>query len=693
MPGFHEKLEPIKPHTADSLTLERKKAQFPVRAMSEHIMGKEWLDRQEKALAILHAEPEIFNRDDRYFHSREQKLDLALKAERRLVELLRQGKISEDDIQMITHILDEKGPFGLHRAMFTPTLELQANEEQKEMFLTKARNYEIIGCYAQTEIGHGSNVQGLETTATFIEETDEFDIHSPTLTACKWWIGSLGIACTHAMVMARLIVRGKDYGPHPIVVPIRSTEDHRPLPGVLVGDLGPKFGFNTMDNGYVLFDHVRVPRFNLLQRFITVLRDGTVSRPPNVDPKVTYGTMVFVRSSIVENMAKELTKALTIAVRYTAVRRQFQGKTDKPTPAGNAESPVLDYSIVQFRLIPILAKNYALLATSRIFLVRYKEYIEQLNRGDFSMMKDIHATSCGLKRWSSDVCISSIDVCRHVCGGHGFSQFSGLNEFFTNVYPNKIWEGDNYLLTQQTARYLIKTLGKIRAGKPVEDTMSSRYLRTYVNSNVAKPAFAGLSVAQLAESPTAQLSLLAYRAAALADSLLKSMAKGQSWNQSLVAMPRLVDAHSDFVVASYFHEHINSLPAGSPLLPILNQLASVFFLNILSTNTGDLFRLPGVPFTADQVDEIEQALLKYIAVVREQAVPLVDALAVPDEKLGSSLGRSDGMVYEHYFNWAQNYPLNTADKGDQIRKIWWDNYIGPVVKTGSNKSGKHFSKL
>ena len=40
----------------------------------------------------------------------------------------------------------------------------------------------VAGSYAQTELGHGSNVRGLETTATFIPETDEFELHSPTLT-------------------------------------------------------------------------------------------------------------------------------------------------------------------------------------------------------------------------------------------------------------------------------------------------------------------------------------------------------------------------------------------------------------------------------------------------------------------------------------------------------------------------------
>jgi len=67
--------------------------------------------------------------------------------------------------------------------------------------------------------------------------------------------------------MARLFIRGKDYGPHAFVVPIRDLATHLPLPGIKVGDIGPKFGYNGVDNGFLSFNHVRVPRENMLMRF------------------------------------------------------------------------------------------------------------------------------------------------------------------------------------------------------------------------------------------------------------------------------------------------------------------------------------------------------------------------------------------------------------------------------------------
>ncbi|MBA0621556.1 hypothetical protein Godav_007166 [Gossypium davidsonii] len=155
--------------------------------------------------------------------------------------------------------------------MFIPAIKGQGTEEQHEKWLPMAYKMQIIGCYAQTELGHGSNVQGLETTATFDPQTDEFVIHSPTLTSSKWWPGGLGKVSTHAVVYARLITGAQDHGVHGFIVQLRSLDDHSPLPGITVGDIGMKFGsgaYNSMDNGLLRFDHVRIPRNQMLMRFV-----------------------------------------------------------------------------------------------------------------------------------------------------------------------------------------------------------------------------------------------------------------------------------------------------------------------------------------------------------------------------------------------------------------------------------------
>ncbi|OMJ23504.1 Peroxisomal acyl-coenzyme A oxidase 1, partial [Smittium culicis] len=277
---------------------------------------------------------------------------------------------------------------------------------QENIYSLDRLDYRIIGCIAQTELGHGSNVQQLETTATFIKETDEFEINSPTLTSTKWWIGSLGIAATHACVMSKLIIKGKNIGIFPIIVPVRSMSNHSPLPGINVGDVGSKMGYNSVDCGFIQFNKVRVHRSNLLQRYINVSRDGLVSKPKNSDPRITFSTMVLNRANIASGLGSQLAKGITIAVRYTSVRRQF-GEQNKQ------ESQVLDYPIVQYRVIPILAKTYAMLGMSHEFFSQYENTVQKINQGDFSMLKEMHAVSCGLKRWSSETAVYGVDTCRH----------------------------------------------------------------------------------------------------------------------------------------------------------------------------------------------------------------------------------------------------------------------------------------
>ena len=140
-------------------------------------------------------------------------------------------------------------PFGLHYAMFLPTLNSQATDEQKEKWLTPAIAHAINGTYAQTELGHGSyrfffkllnlyqhrllgtNLKKLETTATYDRDTNEFIFHTPTITATKWWPGSLGKAANYAIVVAQLYTLGVCHGPHPFVVQLRDIDTHQPLPG------------------------------------------------------------------------------------------------------------------------------------------------------------------------------------------------------------------------------------------------------------------------------------------------------------------------------------------------------------------------------------------------------------------------------------------------------------------------------
>merc|ERR1712144_181601 len=418
-PQWVKDLKPSAPQGAELIKVEREKSKISVEKLSNFLFTKDVLERQAKILKILEAE-KVFDKSQNYFDGRVDKFKTALARAKRLRQLQVKHNWNRDDYMMANDLISEPGPYGLHASMYLTTLEGQGTPEQHKLFLEPAQNYKSIGCYAQTELGHGSNVRGLETTATWNPEDKTFILHSPHLTASKWWIGSLGRTANHAVVMAQLIIAGKPYGPHPFVCQIRDMKTHEPLENIHVGDIGPKFGYNTMDNGYLLFNKVKIPHQNMLARFSHVdPKSNKYVRPSN--PSLVYGTLTWVRSNIVLQSGSVLARGVTIAVRYCSVRRQF---TDRDAPEDEVkENQVINYTMVQQRLFPLLAATFALHFTGRGMIELYdanqaamkkKEEVgkssedanqvprgagpEELNPGA-DLLADLHSTSCALKAY------------------------------------------------------------------------------------------------------------------------------------------------------------------------------------------------------------------------------------------------------------------------------------------------------
>ncbi|KAK3066588.1 hypothetical protein LTR53_017008, partial [Teratosphaeriaceae sp. CCFEE 6253] len=268
-PQWVQDLKPSGPQGTELLAAERSKSNVNVDSLKAFLHTPEGLARKRRVLDILQSE-QIFDKSQNYFAGRIDRFETALARAKRMRQLVVKHGWTNDDRLVANDLVSEPGPYGLHESMFLITLRDQGTPEQHEKFLKKAENYEYIGCYAQTELGHGSNVRGLETTATWNSSDKSFTIHSPHLTASKWWIGSLGRTANYAVIMAQLVISGKPYGPHPFVVQIRDLKTHEPLPNVYVGDIGPKFGYNTMDNGYLLFNHLKVPHISMLAKFSSV---------------------------------------------------------------------------------------------------------------------------------------------------------------------------------------------------------------------------------------------------------------------------------------------------------------------------------------------------------------------------------------------------------------------------------------
>ena len=162
----------------------------------------------------------------------------------------------------------DNGPTSLHYYAFLPAIELLGSDEQQAEWVPKTNNVEILGAYVQTEMGHGSDVSQLMTTATYDEKTKEYVIHTPCLEATKFWPGGLGKTASHCVLYARLISQGKDHGVQAFIMQLRDTHTHLPLPGINIGDVGSKLGFRFSDQGFCQFTHHRIPKTALLDRFV-----------------------------------------------------------------------------------------------------------------------------------------------------------------------------------------------------------------------------------------------------------------------------------------------------------------------------------------------------------------------------------------------------------------------------------------
>ncbi|CAO3623101.1 unnamed protein product [Cunninghamella echinulata] len=683
-------LEPRGPSGELLLAQERAQASFDVKQLSNFMYGEKWLNKMNNVLDIISKEP-AFDKTGRYYESREEKVSNGFKKDKRLIELVKENNWDETDTSIANFLFDQSTPFTLHYNMFIPTLRSQTTDEQKKLFLEPALNHHIIGCYAQTELGHGSNVQGLETTATYIPETNEFELHSPTLTSSKWWIGGLGKAANHAIVMARLITNGKDLGPHPFCVQIRSLKDHRPMKGVTVGDIGPKFGFNSVDNGFIMFDHYRIPHVAFLAKYSQVVPGtGEYMKPPNA--KLSYGTMVFVRANIVMGVRYALAKATTVAVRYSAVRQQFVDNAN-PKKWDNKviETPVLDYTMQQYRLLPTIAAAYACFFTGSEMIRLYNLNQAEMQKGNFGLLADLHASSSGLKSLTTTMASEAIEDCRRACGGHGYSLFSGLGMFYQDYLPNVTWEGDNYILTQQTARYLLKTYRNVVAGKavPSEYNVTINYLTQYLqNPNAKCPATTSADFLNPENILAAFGFRAAYGIAKVAD-LIDN--QGRSWNSMLVEISRISRAHCQYVLVRNFIVALQNAKLDKPTTQVLRSVATLFALHTMEKELSE-FLLSGY-IDADQTTLLKQEVIHLLEVIRPQAVPLVDAFALPDYYLHSALGRYDGKVYRAMTDMAEKEPLNHTQVVDS-----YDECIKPFVHAGKsagrwNEDGSYSAKL
>ena len=357
---------------------------------------------------------------------------------------------------------------GVQWGLFGGAVENLGTERHHEPYVKKIINLELCGCFAMTETGHGSDVQSLETTATYDAETEEFVIHSETPTARKDYIGGAAETATIAAVFAQLITSedGKpvNHGVHCVLVPIRD-EDGNDLPGVTTSDCHYKGGLPGVDNGRIMFDHVRVPRVNLLNKYGDVAPDGTYSSPidnPNRRFFTMIGTLIRGRVTVGGSAGNAARVALDIATRYALQRRQFSAPDDE------REVLIMDYLVHQRRLFPLIAKSYALQFAQNELVSKCHDS-QTSDVVDADEQRELEARAAGLKAANTWHASRAIQEAREACGGAGYMAENRLIALRGDTDVFTTFEGDNHVLTQLVAKELLTAYADdIRSMSPVE---------------------------------------------------------------------------------------------------------------------------------------------------------------------------------------------------------------------------------
>lgn len=339
---------------------------------------------------------------------------------------------------------------GVQHGLFGGAIVNLGTSYHHETFLPGAISVDLPGCFAMTEIGHGSDVQSLETSITWDPETSEFVVHSPSPTSTKAYIGNAGRDGRMAVVFGQLWVDGVHEGVHVVLVPIRD-ENGNDLPGVTTGDQGHKGGLLGVDNGTISFEHARVPREMLLDRYGGVNEAGEYEskiKSKNARFFTMLGTLVRGRICVGGGAASAARKALTISVNYANQRSQFR------EPGLGHEILLLDYLTHQRRLLPNVAAAYAFgFAQNELSLELQR--VMDAEGADPHAARALETLAAGMKsmqtRWAND----TLQECREACGGAGYLSDNAITLARQDADVFATFEGDNTVLLQLVAKALL----------------------------------------------------------------------------------------------------------------------------------------------------------------------------------------------------------------------------------------------
>jgi len=522
--------------------------------------------------------------------------------------------------------------YGVQFGLFGGSIQQLGTTRHHQAYLPQVGAAELPGCFAMSELGHGSNVRELLTTATYDPETEGFVIHTPSDYARKEWIGNAARHGRLATVFAQLIIGEQHYGVHAFLVPLRDEEGNV-LPDVRIEDCGEKMGLNGVDNGRIWFNKAWIPRSDLLDRFATVHPDGTYESPIPSSSKRFFtmlGTLVGGRISVAAAGLSAAKSGLTIAIRYGNRRRQF-GPRDAP------ETPILDYRTHQRRLFPPLANAYAL--SFALAEVRHRFATRQPDEDT----REIEGLASGLKVFSSWNTTATLQTVREACGGQGYLRINRIPDLKADTDVFTTFEGDNTVLMLQVAKGLLTEF------RQEFSDINFFGLVKYVTDKAAlalkeqNPIIVRNTDEAHLRDPEFQRSAFRYREQwqlqSVAKRLKKRIAGGMDSYDAFIDVQNQLVALAQASVERVILEHfINGVQAteNESLRPVLKLLCDLFALHHLDKERG-WFQAHGYLESA-KARAIHYQIDRLCAEIRPHAGALVDAFAIPDELLAAPIG-------------------------------------------------------
>ncbi len=536
--------------------------------------------------------------------------------------------------------------FGVQFGLFGGAIHQLGTKPHHDAWLADIAQARLLGSFAMTETGHGSNVQAVRTTATYDASTDEFVIQTPDDDARKDYIGNAARHARAAAVFAQLVVDGTSHGVHALFVPLRD-EGGNTLPGVRIADCGKKLGLQGVDNGRIWFDGVRVPRTNLLNRYGDVSPDGAYSSPiDNPDRRffTMLGTLVQGRVCVGGAGISASKVALTIATRYGDRRRQFG-------QAGQPETTLLDYGQHQRRLLPLIARTYALHFAQERLARDFHAVFTAGDSGDETRRRALESRAAATKALATWHATRTIQECREACGGAGYlavNRFAALKAD-TDVFTT--FEGDNTILMQLVGKGRLTDL-KSEFGS-LDGVAMARFVGRQAVETLAEKTIARSVVERVRDAARGhdegepggdlldhdyQLRMLRTREERITQSIARRLKSGMDaggdpaevFSRCQHHLLGAASAHAERIVFEAFLTKVAQMPAGVER-ELLSKVATLHALAEIERDRA--WWMEHGRLSTERAKSITRAVDTLCRELRPHAVDLVNAYAVPEELL------------------------------------------------------------